>query len=309
MKLGEFITSQAALVGINADDQHLKDFLAKSDVSNYELPTELASKIGDGLFTLESAKNNTTVKNHFVAQAYSGIDAGHTAFIDKAGFDAGVKSKLLDEKSTGKRETMLFDEISKLHNTQLEAAKADGGDGGDGAEALTAANQKITDLNGQITGLGDTHNQALTDLKATHANEITGFAVGSVLATMPYAQKELPIDANVNTARYFVDKAITEKGLTVINKGGAISLQTSDGLEYFEQSKKVSFNDFTKNILTENKLLDVAGAGAPAPAPAPGAGGGAPAPSAAATPGIDKMAAAAEAAEANLANAPDHSKS
>ena len=64
MKLGDFLTTLARKSNMN-EDKALIDILSNSTLANTEIADSFANQLDSSLMSLEGAKNNPTILNHF----------------------------------------------------------------------------------------------------------------------------------------------------------------------------------------------------------------------------------------------------
>ena len=151
MKLGDFLNTLATNSGIATDDANLKKILSSATISDYDIPDEVASKIQEGHLTLESAKANPAIINHFREAHLSRIDKDLYSTLEELGVDETNLNELKGIKSTYEKNTAAFKKLAELTKKQASAA-------GEGATGKAAELQKAIDaLNAKIT---ETNNQA-----------------------------------------------------------------------------------------------------------------------------------------------------
>ena len=73
--LGDFINNLAKQAGIPADDKQLIDVLSSDAVRTTTIPDDLAGNINKAFYTLDAARNNDTLKDHYCALFAKGGEA------------------------------------------------------------------------------------------------------------------------------------------------------------------------------------------------------------------------------------------
>jgi hypothetical protein len=73
MKIPDFINGLASKVG-KQNEQAVIDILSRADLANIDLSDDVANAIVNQLLTVEAAKNNPVIKNHFNALALGSVD-------------------------------------------------------------------------------------------------------------------------------------------------------------------------------------------------------------------------------------------
>ena len=98
MLFGEFLNTMAAKLGAQ-QNPHLVSLLANNQLTQAEIHDDLANLLNTGLMSLDGAKNNSDVQNHFKPIILKGVDERLDAIAKQFGFE----TELAAEKSTYKR--------------------------------------------------------------------------------------------------------------------------------------------------------------------------------------------------------------
>jgi hypothetical protein len=247
--LGEYLNATFTSLGVEVENPALKELVTKA--ANIEMNDELVSKFNQGYFTIEAAKNNPKIISDVKAKIYNGEDENHKTLMDKYQLDEAAKAELLAEKSTPKRREILIDKI-----IALKAEKADA----DPAKK-SELNDKITALNTELATLkGSTIPKAKFDeMESTYKKNLTDHYMNGVLQSKNYADPAYK-DEDYLLPKSKIAKALEEKKLRTVLVDNKIKLETTDGLDYFENNKKVDFNSFADSVLAQNKYTAVSGA-------------------------------------------------
>jgi len=250
MTLGDFLNNQATKLGLQ-NNPHLTSILSNSELANREIPDEFAKQLDGGLMSLESAKNNAGLKSHFFSQALNGID---TKLVDDLDLDEDVISSIKNEQNTYGKIGILKEQI-KLLKSKKDTA-------GDKTKQADYEAQ-IKKLNEQIVSIKEAHDSALKGAESKHQNEILGFIVRNSLSNKPYANKDLKPEVNATVAKALIDAALAQSGAVVVRDGETLKLKQASNpeMDYYQDNRAVSFDDFSNKILAENKLLAVSGQG------------------------------------------------
>ena len=246
MTLGELLNNLAAKIGAQ-NDQALVDLLSSAELSQHEVSDELATRFNTGLLSLEAAKNNVEVQNHFKPILLKAADDRFAAFAEKYGF----ADENAAEKSTYKKIDLLESKLSTL----LEEAKK-GGTGGAKEAELT---KQIADLQKRIATVTAAKDKELADYKKQVEQEQLKSLVNFELNGKRYANQDLG-DTNIEIARALINKELAAKRAILVNEGGTLKLKQADNptLDYFDSAyKQVSFSDFVNGVLAEKHLLEV----------------------------------------------------
>lgn len=259
MKIGDFLTTLARKSNMEADP-HLISLLSNSEIANREIADEFAHALDTNLMSLEGAKNNPAVLNHYKPIILKAVDDKFAVIAEKY----GISEELLTEKSSYKKFDILESGIEKRIK-EIEAKQGTTGDKEKEAK-LTA---QLQELQTQMQKLNEQKNQDIEDVKSKYESEITEMHVKNQLASIKFATKDLPADVNTQIARTLIDSKLKEQGALLVRKDGELKLVQADNPEMdFVDSgyKKVSFSDFTQKVLADNKLLEVSN---PTPQPTP----------------------------------------
>jgi hypothetical protein len=266
MTFGEFLNSLAAKARLQNDPQFIQ-LLASADLSQRTINDELAHRLDGALMSLEGAKNNTDVQNHFRGTLLKTADEKFATIAEKFGLTADIAA----EKSTYKKfdilETKLAAKIAELEKQIKEG-------NGTQTEEVKNLQTQIATLQAQAAKLTADKQQEIEQLKSTHQGEILNMLIRNELAGKNYANKQLDNSVNVTIASTLLTDALKKSGAIVVNENGAIKLKNaaSPNLDYYDDSHKaVGFGDYVDKLLADNKLLEVSKPGAPKPpTPQPG---------------------------------------
>lgn len=262
-QLGELLNKLAIQSGIDANDEGLKALLSNPTVSAYDVPDAIASSIQSNLLTVESAKHNPTLKSHFYALAYNGLDTELNGLMTELGIDDTLKSELMKETSSTKRASLLTKKVK-----ELESKKANG-DGGD----KTKLTEQINALNEQIANEKQSRTELETNLRKGFLDEKKSLLLENILSGYNYA---MPIsqEANVMTAVNLLNSELAQQGLKVdLTEDNKLSLITSEGTKFFDKNVAVDVKTYVDGVLGKHKLIQTKPANQPAPAPTPQAPG------------------------------------
>jgi len=263
-QLGELLNKLATQSGVDANDESLKALLSNPTIASYEVPETIVTSLTNNLMTVESAKNNPTIKNHFFATALNGVDSELNNLTTKYGFEQGIIDELNAEKSSTKRVGLM---ISKIQ--ELESAKANTG-GGDKA----ALQEVIDKLHLEMKTQGETHASALDTQTIANRENIKGMLVNNLLSGYEYS---LPVDKaiSINTANQLINQEVNKLGAKVVlTDNNELQLTTSDGMDVFNGNDKMNFKGLVETTLANNKLLKTKEPIITPPAGTPPAGGG-----------------------------------
>ena len=267
MQLKDFFTQQAAKIGLQ-DNAELATLIAK--VGTTEIPDELASQFNTGLMSLDGAKNNPALLNHFKPTILNAVDDQFRILAEKY----GITDAMAAEKSTYKKAAILETELAR----RLAEANTKAGDKESKAE-IAKLQKSLSDLQSQLASTTDASNAKIDELNKAHAAEQLRMLVDFELGSKNYANKTLDRRVSVLTAHTLLDEALKASKAVIVNDNGTLRLKQVDNptMDYVDAGyKPVSFKDYTDRLLADNHLLEVSnGAGQRIAVPTPPPAGGA----------------------------------
>lgn len=267
MQLKDFFTQQAAKIGLQ-DNAELATLIAKVGIT--EIPDELASQFNTGLMSLDGAKNNPALLNHFKPTILNAVDDQFRILAEKY----GITDAMAAEKSTYKKAAILETELAR----RLAEANTKAGDKESKAE-IAKLQKSLSDLQSQLASTTDANNAKIDELNKAHAAEQLRMLVDFELGSKNYANKTLDRRVSVLTAHTLLDEALKASKAVIVNDNGTLRLKQVDNptMDYVDAGyKPVSFKDYTDRLLADNHLLEVSnGAGQRIAVPTPPPAGGA----------------------------------
>ncbi len=257
MKLGDFLNTLAQKIGAQ-NNPALINILSKAELANTDLEDDFANLINGGLMSLDAAKNNAQLRNHFYGLALNGVDSELMNIASELGLEENFINQLKGDKDTYNKLRGLKDKMIELKNK-----KSGEGDSGKRAEYQ----KQIDDLNKTVASLKEANANDISGLKSQHDAEITDLLIHSSLMSKNYANKELKPEINAITAKALVDMELAKRGAIVVRDGRDIVLKQKSNpeLDYYENNVKVGYDDFVTKTLTNSKLLAVSNGKEPTP--------------------------------------------
>ncbi len=251
--IGDFINTLAIQAGIPADNEDLKNVLSAIGGSTVTVPDTLTKEINRGLLTLDAARNNDTLKDHFYALFANGGEAHLKRVAEELGWDAQTTEQVMAEKTLMAKYSKLVEKVRAAHDAGKKPAKE--------------VEEQIAKLNADLLAAREAAKTAVEQERTAWVSRLQNQAIEGTLASFEYGI-DLPKEIAIETAKALVNRKLAEAKYKVgyDPDNNAISLQTEAGLAAYENNAPVVFKDFASRILADNKLLKVA---APAP-PAPG---------------------------------------
>lgn len=254
--LGDAITKFAEAAGIPADNEHLKTFLSSATVSGSQIPDELVNLLSSGLMSVEAAKNNPTIKSHFVAQSYNAVDKQIEDALGELGIDPETAASL---KAIGSTPAKVKAAITKIAELKSKAADATGSDKKELVEKINNLTKQVNDF--QTTKAAEIE-AAVAGVTQGYEGKFDELAQNNFFGKLKLANPlNWDADLLIGGAKSTVSAAMAQKGYISKRNGVDFELLTKEGTKVFENNKEVTYNDFATKVLLEKKQLEVAGNG------------------------------------------------
>ena len=249
----------ALLTSAGVDLEANADALKELTVLDHDVPDDIASALKSNLMTVESAKNDPTLKSYFTAQALNAVDTQLNDWTSKYEFDEDTKTALKGEQSSYKRMILALNKVK-----ELEAKKAAGKGGKAGDETLNKLKTEIEKLNADVLTAKQSADAAKTEAQKEAESAIIQFAINAELASKNYANDALDKSVNMTVAKTIMEKALKDAGASIIRtEDGSLKLvQASEpSMDFMKENQKVQFGDFVDSTLANSKILKVSDGG------------------------------------------------
>jgi len=248
--LGDFINNLAKQAGIPADDKQLIDVLSSDAVRTTSIPDDLAGNINKAFYTLDAARNNDTLKDHYYALFAKGGEAHLRRLSDEMGWDSATVEAIMAEKN-------LMGKYAKAVETVKATASKT-------AKPAKEVEEQISKLHADLKAAQEAAKSAVEQERSAWVNRLQSQAINGTLASFDYGL-DLPKEIAIDTANALLNRKLAEAKYKVgyDPETNSISLLTEAGMLAYENNTPVDFKGFASRVLADNKLLKVA---APAPA-------------------------------------------
>ena len=243
--LGDFINNLAKQAGIPADDKQLIDVLSSDAVRTTTIPDDLAGNINKAFYTLDAARNNDTLKDHYYALFAKGGEAHLRRLSDEMGWDSATVDAIMAEKN-------LMGKYAKAVETvKATAAKT--------AKPAKEVEEQISKLHADLKAAQEAAKNAVEQERTAWVNRLQSQAINGTLASFDYGL-DLPKEIAIDTANALLNRKLAEAKYKVgyDPETNSISLLTEAGMLAYENNTPVDFKGFASRILADNKLLKVA---------------------------------------------------
>lgn len=249
MKLGDFLNTLAAKTGMQ-NDPALVDLLSNSELAQLNVSDDFANAMDSSLMSLEGAKNNRDLLNHYKPIILKAADDKFAILAEKY----GIVNEMQGEQSTYKKIDILENRIA-AKITELESKVGKGAQSEETAKLV----KQIENLQKQIVEVQTAKDTELAQLREQHTKQQLDMLVNIELNGKRYANQDLG-DTNITIGRALVEKALKEQNAVLVNEGGVLKLKQADNpqLDYVDSGfKPVTFGDFSNRVLAEKHLLEV----------------------------------------------------
>lgn len=266
--VGEFINAALIKAGVAPDNEFLKKILTNAELTKETVPDELVSQFNSTLLTIDQAKTNYDLKNHFYGAALAPVNKELQNLATAFELSEEEIAEINGVKSTFERIPLLQ---NKLNAAIQKKAAASGGDKGKHAE-------EIVRLNAEIAAAKADKDNLTNQIKSEYENKILDMALNNFMNQYSYTEA-IPKDVAAMTARNIFDQTVTSKRAKYKLVNNELTLVNADdeSLPFMQENQPVQFKAFVDKIVADNKLLKTA---APTPPTPPVRGGGNPDPKA-----------------------------
>lgn len=260
--VGEFINAALIKAGVAPDNEFLKKILTNAELTKETVPDELVSQFNSTLLTIDQAKTNYDLKNHFYGAALAPVNKELQNLATAFELSDEEIAEINGVKSTFERIPLLQ---NKLNAAIQKKAAASGGDKGKHAE-------EIVRLNAEIAAAKAEKDNATREISSRYENQILDMALNNFMNQYSYTEA-IPKDVAAMTARNIFDQTVTSKRAKYKLVNNELTLVNADdeSLPFMQENQPVQFKAFVDKIVADNKLLKTA---PPTPPPAPSARGG-----------------------------------
>jgi hypothetical protein len=262
--LGEFINSALQKAGIAADNEYLKRVLQNPELTKETVPDEIVSQFNSTLLTLDQAKTNYDLKNHFYGAALAPVEKELQNLATAYEFSEEDLAELNGIKSTFSKIPALK---AKLDNAIAKKAAAAGGDKGKHAEEIVRLNAEIAAAKAEMSN-------ATQRISSEYEGKFVDMALNNFMSQYSFTDA-IPKDVAAMTARNIFEQTVNSKRAKYKLVNNELTLVNADdeSLPFMQENQPVQFKAFVDKIVADNKLLKTTPTPPPAP-PARGQGGG-----------------------------------
>lgn len=262
--LGEFINSALQRAGIASDNEYLKRVLQNPELTKETVPDEIVSQFNSTLLTLDQAKTNYDLKNHFYGAALAPVEKELQNLATAYELSDEDIAEINSVKSTFSKIPALK---AKLDLAIQRKAAASGGDKNKHAEEIVRLNAEIAAAKAEKEALS-------SRITSEYENKLVDMALSNFMNQYSYTDA-IPKDVAAMTARNIFEQTVNSKRAKYKLVNNELSLVNADDetLPFMQENQPVQFKAFVDKIVADNKLLKTATPTPPAP-PIQRSGGG-----------------------------------
>ncbi len=250
MKFGDLINKLSKKSGIDMANKALVDLLSKAELSNQEIPDELANAIDTALMNVDAAKAHPEVIKKVKGEALNGADAVVAKLIEELNFATEDVADIVADKNT-------FSKIEKMikKTAELTEKKNKSTDGAD----KKALQKQIDDLHLAQKDLIKKHQETLTAKETEFMASLNDKELKTLIAQKKLSLPEdMPAETKNSIAMAAIKTELAAKGLQIVNESGATVIKKADGTDAFDDKhNKIVITNFIDGVLSQNKLLAV----------------------------------------------------
>lgn len=248
--LGDFLSKLITKGGGNPADEKFKIFFGNADLVKAEVPDDVATAIDNGLISLKDAKNNhPDIKNHYTALALNGLDDNLKTLMEEMEIPEDTRNKIMVERSTYKRFPLLAKEIQSLEQRKASADKPD----------KQAIQKQIDDLHAELRR----RDEKVSNAERSAEERVRKFQIdmhkSKLFSKYKTVYDQLGDDVKETALRALFDKKLQDNGAHItLDEHGNPQLLKVDGTNYYgDDNKQVNLQQFTEQLLSQNKILAV----------------------------------------------------
>ena len=261
MKLLDLINNIATKSG-KQNEQAIVDLLSRADLQNIDVADEVANAIVSSLMTIDTAKQNLALKNHFTALALGSTDAEILKMIESLEMGDDFKTEISSNKNTFENMRKIS---TKLKET-MDALKTAQGKGD--TKDIEKYTNKINDLTRELSQVKESHvpKSEFDALKKSHSAELQDFVLDRYLSSISYANDTVSPEINLLTAKALLQTAMQKDKASLVLDGKNLKLKNADdiALDFINaQNAPVNFEDYANKLFADHKMLKVSGTKTP----------------------------------------------
>lgn len=255
MKVGQLFAEQLEKLKVDTSDESLKAVLGIS----IDIPDEIAHKIQSELVTIDAAKGDAGVKDHFISSFVKGNDRNLKEYLENEKASDEEMKQVFSHPSFKDRYSAALALIKEKSNSAIEEIKRKGMEEGASKQKLDAAlveenkklNAQIHDLKSNYIPKTD-YEKAVSDFERERMDE----KINAAFLSENWSKNFVP-DLRPDLAKMALERELNKKGIILVRTPEGIIPRQKDNPEmpYFDNTKKlITFPELVKSVMTTNKF-------------------------------------------------------
>ncbi len=246
--VGEWVYDLAKRTGVPEDHEGLKSLLSIAFV----IPDDVNEAMA-GLMTVNEARNNLAVKNHFLSVLGDNVSSSIPETLAELGIDQKIIDEISAEKSTRKKVALALKKLNEVKEAQINSKETKD------PEALTKANQQIAEANAKVLRIEAEAKAQLAEkdgflTQYKQKNEL------SKLASSHSWSDLYPESVRDTLFSVSLQNELLKLGATMQLDGDKLVLKQSadPALNFHYQNKEFTPADLVAKVMQDNKFIAVA---------------------------------------------------
>jgi hypothetical protein len=255
MKVGQLIAEQLEKLNVDTSDESLKAIMGIS----LDIPDEVAQRIQSGLVTLDAAKSDSGVKDHFISSFVKGNDRNLKDQLEKEHISEDKIKEVFSHSNFKDRYAAALALIKENSQATIEEIKKKGLEDGASKQKVDAAlleenkklNAMLHELKTSTIPKAD-YEKAVSDFESERMNE----KINSAFLAENWSKNFVPT-LRPTLAKIALDAELNKNGIILVRTPEGINVRQKENPEmpYYDNTKKlVTFTELVKSVMTSNKF-------------------------------------------------------
>lgn len=255
MKVGQLIAEQLEKLGADTTDESLKSVLGIS----VDIPDEVAQRIQSGLITVEAAKSDSAVKDHFITSFVKGNDRNLKDYLQGENATEDEVKQVFSNSNFKDRYAAALLLIKNKSNAAVEEIKRRGLEEGASKQKIDAAlveeNKKLNaqyhELKSASVPKAD-YEKMLSDFERERMDE----KINGAFLAENWSKNFVP-ELRTDLSKMALERELNKRGAILVRTPEGITIRQKENPEmpYYDNSKKlITFPELVKSVMTANKF-------------------------------------------------------
>lgn len=253
----DFITSQFKKSGTVLTAE-MNEMLNNPELTKINLDDNLVKQHNEKLMTLDVAKANPILKQHFKAESLDPLDKGIETLLSEYGILEGspeLATAIRNEKSTYERIPMLAKAIKELESKKATATVGD----------KKVLNEEIDRLNKEVVSVKASFKADIDRIIAENKAKEKDWNISGSLAAYNYSDDKYADKSEaIDLAKIKLSKQLNIDGAQVLldQYGNLVLVSSADpSLPFTKENQKVSYKEYIDKLVADNKMIKTSDSG------------------------------------------------